>query len=102
MEIYCCFICSNFVLVVQGNALFGYWGVPCRNPWSLFRWLGDRVDAFITRSGRKVALRIWTPAQDVPKTAHAMYSLKAAMKWDEDVGFFSFKRLLVLISNFFN
>ncbi|GAY39133.1 hypothetical protein CUMW_042060 [Citrus unshiu] len=29
--------------------------------------------------------KIWTPAQDLPKTAHAMYSLKAAMKWDEDV-----------------
>lgn len=44
----------------------------------------------MTCSGRKVALRIWTPAQDVPKTAHAMYSLKAAMKWDEEVSFLSF------------
>ena len=32
-----------------------------------------------------MSLRIWTPADDVPKTVHAMYSLKAAMKWDEDV-----------------
>jgi hypothetical protein len=33
-------------------------------------------------------------ANDVAKTAHAMYSLKAAMKWDEDVGFFSFKKII--------
>ncbi|CAB4279945.1 unnamed protein product [Prunus armeniaca] len=39
----------------------------------------------IEQGDLEVALRIWTPAQDVPKTAHAMYSLKAAMKWDEDV-----------------
>ncbi|KAJ4835362.1 Puromycin-sensitive aminopeptidase [Turnera subulata] len=45
----------------------------------------SRDDTFVTRSGRIVSLRIWTPAQDVPKTAHAMYSLKAAMEWDEDV-----------------
>ena len=43
-------------------------------------------DVFTTCSGRNVALRIWTPAQDIPKTVHAMYSLKAAMKWDEEVG----------------
>lgn len=47
--------------------------------------LESRDDTFTTRSGRNVVLRIWTPAQDLPKTAHAMYSLKAAMKWDEDV-----------------
>ncbi|KAH9605880.1 hypothetical protein KSS87_011575 [Heliosperma pusillum] len=47
--------------------------------------LESRDDTFITRSGREVSLRIWTPSKDLPKTAHAMYSLKAAMKWDEDV-----------------
>lgn len=47
--------------------------------------LESRDDTFITRSGREVLLRIWTPAQDLPKTGHGMYSLKAAMKWDEDV-----------------
>lgn len=47
--------------------------------------LESRDDSFVTRSGQKVVLRIWTPAQDLPKTSHAMYSLKAAMKWDEEV-----------------
>ncbi|KAF9590376.1 hypothetical protein IFM89_034086 [Coptis chinensis] len=42
-------------------------------------------ETFVTHSGRKVSLRIWTPAQDLPTTCHAMYSLKAAMRWDEDV-----------------
>jgi len=47
--------------------------------------LVSRDDSFTTVSGRKVALRIWTPPQDVPKTAHAMKSLQLAMKWDEEV-----------------
>lgn len=47
--------------------------------------LESRDDTFTTRSGRKVSLRIWTPAEDLPKTTHAMYSLKASMKWDEEV-----------------
>jgi aminopeptidase N len=42
-------------------------------------------DTFTTCSGCQVALHIWTQAQDVPKTEHAMLSLKAAMKWDEEV-----------------
>ncbi|KAF5765270.1 putative cytosol alanyl aminopeptidase [Helianthus annuus] len=42
--------------------------------------LASRDNMFTTCLGRKVALRIWTPAEDLPKTEHAMYSLKAAMK----------------------
>ncbi len=34
--------------------------------------------------GRDVTLRIYTEAADVPQAAHAMASLKRAMKWDED------------------
>lgn len=56
--------------------------------------LASRDDTFTTRSGREVSLKIWTPAEDLPKTAHAMYSLKAAMKWDEDVS--TFKSFLIL------
>lgn len=65
---------------------------PFKKPSYLFALvagqLESRDDNFVTCSGRKVALRIWTPSQDVPKTAHAMYSLKAAMKWDEEVSIF--------------
>ncbi|KAB2614389.1 puromycin-sensitive aminopeptidase [Pyrus ussuriensis x Pyrus communis] len=74
---------------LEGNRHYALWEDPFKKPCYLFALvagqLESRDDTFITHSGRKVALRIWTPAQDVAKTAHAMYSLKAAMKWDEDV-----------------
>ena len=79
------------MLLLQGGKHFALWEDPFKKPCYLFALvagqLESRDDTFVTRSGRKVLLRIWTPAQDVPKTAHAMYSLKAAMKWDEDVSF---------------
>ncbi|XP_054824684.1 puromycin-sensitive aminopeptidase [Prosopis cineraria] len=84
---------SNGNLIEQGDLENGkhyaVWEDPFKKPCYLFALvagqLQSRDDTFITLSGRKVSLRIWTPAEDVPKTAHAMYSLKAAMKWDEDV-----------------
>ena len=42
-------------------------------------------DSFVTKSGRNVALRIWVNAGDEERTKHAMDSLKAAFKWDEEV-----------------
>lgn len=84
---------SNGNLIEQGELVggkhFAIWEDPFVKPCYLFALvagqLESRDDTFITRSGREVLLRIWTPAQDVPKTGHAMYSLKAAMKWDEDI-----------------
>ncbi|KAL9242811.1 hypothetical protein vseg_016775 [Gypsophila vaccaria] len=74
---------------IEGGKHFAVWEDPFKKPCYLFALvagsLESRDDTFVTRSGRKVSLRIWTPAEDLPKTAHAMYSLKAAMKWDEDV-----------------
>ncbi|EPS65572.1 hypothetical protein M569_09205, partial [Genlisea aurea] len=74
---------------LEGNVHYAVWEDPFVKPCYLFALvagqLKSRDDSFVTRSGRKVLLRIWTPEQDLPKTAHAMYSLKAAMKWDEDV-----------------
>jgi aminopeptidase N len=70
------------------------WEDPFKKPSYLFALvagqLGCREDSFVTCSGHNVTLRIWTPAQDLPKTAHAMYSLKAAMQWDEEVVPYSF------------
>uniref|UniRef100_A0A0C9RN16 Puromycin-sensitive aminopeptidase n=1 Tax=Wollemia nobilis TaxID=56998 RepID=A0A0C9RN16_9CONI len=84
---------SNGNLIDQGDLEDGrhyaVWEDPFKKPCYLFALVAgqlvSRDDSFTTRSGRQVSLRIWTPAQDVSKTAHAMYSLKAAMKWDEDV-----------------
>src|SRR3954463_6475051 len=47
--------------------------------------LAANRDLFVTRSGREVSLGIWVREPDLPRTDHAMASLKAAMKWDEDV-----------------
>ncbi|XP_026421230.1 puromycin-sensitive aminopeptidase-like isoform X2 [Papaver somniferum] len=74
---------------LEGGKHYALWEDPHKKPCYLFALvagqLQSRDDSFITRSGREVSLRIWTPAEDLPKTVHAMYSLKAAMKWDEDV-----------------
>ncbi|CAA7390740.1 unnamed protein product [Spirodela intermedia] len=74
---------------LEGGKHYALWKDPFKKPSYLFALvagqLESRDDTFITSSGREVSLRIWTPAQDLPKTAHAMYSLKAAMKWDEEV-----------------
>lgn len=74
---------------IEGGRHFAVWEDPFKKPSYLFALvagpLESRDDTFVTRSGREVTLRIWTPSEDLPKTAHAMYSLKAAMKWDEDV-----------------
>jgi aminopeptidase N len=64
------------------------WHDPFPKPCYLFALVaGDLVanrDRFTTRSGKEVALGIWVRADDLPRTEHAMASLKAAMKWDED------------------
>jgi aminopeptidase N len=74
---------------LEGGKHFALWEDPFKKPSYLFALvagqLGCREDSFVTCSGHNVTLRIWTPAQDLPKTAHAMYSLKAAMQWDEEV-----------------
>ncbi|HWB47910.1 MAG TPA: aminopeptidase N [Stellaceae bacterium] len=66
---------------------FATWVDPHPKPSYLFALVaGDLValkDEFTTMSGRKVALAIWVRRGDEDKCAHAMASLKAAMRWDE-------------------
>ena len=85
---------ANNFFAPQGGKHFALWEDPFKKPSYLFALvagqLGCREDSFVTCFGRNVTLRIWTPAQDLPKTAHAMYSLKAAMQWDEEVAPYSF------------
>ncbi len=65
------------------------WHDPFPKPCYLFALVaGDLVanrDRFTTRSGREVDLGIWVRAGDLERTEHAMASLKASMKWDEEV-----------------
>jgi len=65
------------------------WHDPWPKPSYLFALVAGQLvatrDSFTTMSGRKVDLAIWVRPGDETRTGHAMASLKAAMKWDEDV-----------------
>jgi len=87
------------VLLSNGNRIDGgdapggrhwaLWEDPFPKPCYLFALVaGDLVanrDSFTTMSGRRVDLAIWVREADLPRTAHAMGALKAAMAWDERV-----------------
>src|SRR5580692_4818626 len=72
---------------LPGGRHFATWVDPHPKPSYLFALVaGDLValkDAFTTMTGRKVALGIWVRRGDEDKCAHAMASLKASMRWDE-------------------
>ncbi|HEX6073257.1 MAG TPA: aminopeptidase N, partial [Sphingomicrobium sp.] len=84
---------SNGNPVASGKAANGRhwaeWEDPFPKPCYLFALVAGDLEAnrdrFTTMSGRKVDLAIWVRGSDLPKTAHAMESLKAAMAWDEKV-----------------
>jgi aminopeptidase N len=65
------------------------WQDPFPKPCYLFALVAGDLkanrDSFTTMSGRKVDLNIWVREADLPKTSHAMQSLKLAMAWDEKV-----------------
>ncbi|MGC8517547.1 MAG: aminopeptidase N [Steroidobacteraceae bacterium] len=64
------------------------WTDPHPKPCYLFALVAGSLvavrDRFTTRSGREVALAIWVRPGDEGRCAHAMRSLQAAMKWDEE------------------
>ena len=83
---------ANGNMVERGDAGDRHWAIwedPFPKPSYLFAMVAADLsasrDSFTTMSGRKVDLAIWVREADLPKTAHAMASLKAAMKWDEEV-----------------
>jgi aminopeptidase N len=87
------------ILLANGNRIasgesesgkhWAEWEDPFPKPSYLFALVaGDlkpNSDRFTTMSGREVELNIWVREKDLPKTAHAMESLKQAMRWDEQV-----------------
>ncbi|HDO30506.1 MAG TPA: aminopeptidase N, partial [Desulfobacteraceae bacterium] len=87
------------VLLANGNMIargemengrhFATWHDPHKKPCYLFALVaGDLVhieDRFRCRSGRDVVLRIFVEKRNRDKCAHAMESLKKAMRWDEEV-----------------
>ncbi|MGH6707077.1 MAG: M1 family aminopeptidase, partial [Sphingomicrobium sp.] len=83
---------ANGNLVESGEGEAGThwaeWEDPFPKPSYLFAMVAGDLsanrDSFTTCGGRKVDLAIWVREADLPRTAHAMASLKAAMKWDEE------------------
>jgi aminopeptidase N len=73
---------------LDGGRHFARWRDPFPKPTYLFALVaGDLAvldDAFVTASGRRVALRIYATRANVDRCRHAMDSLKRAMRWDEE------------------
>lgn len=63
------------------------WEDPFKKPCYLFALVAGNFDMledqFITHSGREVSLRIYVEKGYLNQAHHALYSLKEAMKWDE-------------------
>ncbi|MEP6982693.1 MAG: aminopeptidase N [Sphingomicrobium sp.] len=84
---------SNGNRVAHGDGANGrHWAEledPFPKPCYLFALVAGDLqanrDTFTTMSGRKVDLFIWVREVDLPRTQHAMDSLKLAMAWDEKV-----------------
>ena len=84
---------SNGNCVATGSGAPGTHWAEWHDPWPKPSYLfalvaGDLVantDHFTTMSGRAVTLNIWVRKGDEGRTGHAMRSLAASMKWDEDV-----------------
>jgi aminopeptidase N len=72
-----------------GGRHWAEWQDPFPKPCYLFALVAGELqanrDSFTTMSGRDVELNIWVRQADLPKTSHAMDSLKLAMAWDEKV-----------------
>ncbi len=83
---------SNGNLTGQGTLPDGRhwatWEDPFPKPSYLFALIAGPLeyleDVFTTRSGRRIALRIYAKVNDIGRCEHAMGSLKRAMRWDED------------------
>lgn len=71
------------------GAHWAEWHDPWPKPSYLFALVAGELvanrDDFTTKSGRKVNLAIYVRPGDESRTTHAMRSLIASMKWDEDI-----------------
>ena len=67
---------------------YSTWSDPFPKPSYLFCIvagnLGGIKDEFVTKSGKKVELAVFSEHENVSKLQYSMESLKRSMKWDED------------------
>jgi aminopeptidase N len=89
---------ENPVLLSNGNLAeagdledgrhFAIWHDPHPKPSYLFALvagdLGVVEDAFVTMNGREVALKVFVEHGKEDRATHAMESIKASMRWDEE------------------
>ncbi len=83
---------SNGNLIDQGILPQGkkwvVWEDPFKKPCYLFALVAGDYDCledfFVTASGKRVKLEIYTDKGQVEKCQHAMAALKKAMRWDEE------------------
>ncbi len=72
---------------LENNRHWVSWEDPFAKPCYLFALVAGQLecvaDEFVTMSGRRIALEIFVEQHNVDKCAHAMQSLKNAMRWDE-------------------
>lgn len=73
---------------LEGGRHWARWQDPFKKPCYLFALVAGNLscieDEFVTRSGRRVRLRIYVEAHNIKKCDHAMRSLKRSMQWDEE------------------
>jgi aminopeptidase N len=73
---------------LENNRHYVRWEDPFKKPSYLFALVAGDLscleDTFITCSGKKVDLKIYSEQENIDKCDHAMESLKQAMRWDED------------------
>ncbi len=83
---------SNGNLIAQGMLAdgrhFATWDDPFPKPSYLFALVAGNLaaldDTFVTMSGRRVALRIFSTPANLPRCRHAMASVQRAFRWDEE------------------
>ena len=67
---------------------FAVWHDPFNKPAYLFAMVAGSLsrvsDEFVTMSGRKIVLEIYTEAHNITQCDHAMQSLKKSIRWDEE------------------
>jgi aminopeptidase N len=73
---------------LPGGRHFARWDDPWPKPSYLFALVAGDLRCypgeFVTRSGRTVRLEIWVEPDNIDRCAHALRSLQAAMRWDEE------------------
>ncbi len=73
---------------LPGGRHFAQWADPHPKPSYLFALVGGNLaaaeDEFVTRSGRRVALKVFVQPQNLAKCAYTLEALKRAMRWDEE------------------